>query len=725
MTAQLAADVADTAPAKAGARHRGAGRGRFAPLDGIRAFAVALVVAFHSGLPWAPGGLFGVDIFFVLSGYLITGLLLSEHAKTGGIRFGAFWARRALRLLPAMLIMVSTTLLVWRLTQPPSEIAGLRRDAVATLTYVANWHFSFAGQGYFAQGAAPSPMLHMWSLAVEEQFYLLWPLIVVLVLRGRTTDQGRRLLCGVSVAGAVASGLLMAVLAGAGVGASRLYYGTDTRAGTLLVGAALATILPLSGRVRRDEGAGGSGAAGRRSSMVLDAAGVCAAVALGWILTHIDGQAGWLYRGGFLLIAVLAATVVAGTVAAPRGVLARFLSLPPLRALGRISYGVYLWHWPVILYLTHARTGYAGNPLLALRLAVTVTLAALSWTLVEQPLQRAFGAHARTHRRARTNWAATGVLAGLLAVAIALASVPPQAGSEQTNVAGSAFSGMDAQPGTSFGTTSGLAVPQAARQPATVATPPPAAPRIIGDRPVRVDLVGDSQAYAIWSGMKNLQVPATFNIQLDGVGLFACGVEGNSPYKNMGKTVSNDFVPGGLGDCSRWQQSWQQNIDVVDPDVVVMILGRWEMVDRLWHGQWHNISDGSGYANWVLGQLESGLRTLRSKGAKVAVLETPCYQEEQPDGSPYPEVSASRLARFHQLQRELVASAGPDVQLVSADSLLCPAGKYATYDPQGRQIRNADGIHVVDQGGAEVADLLLPSLLDWAKHGTVPSAPSS
>jgi peptidoglycan/LPS O-acetylase OafA/YrhL len=167
--------------------------GRNNALDGVRALAVAAVFLFHAGVSGAPGGMFGVDAFFVLSGYLITGLLLSEHSAHGGLRLGRFWGRRARRLLPAMLVMSIVVVLLWRQTAPSGQLAGLRGDALATLGYVANWHFVLTGQGYFAQTAAPSPLLHMWSLAVEEQFYLVWPLVLWLLLRRRTGAAGTRL----------------------------------------------------------------------------------------------------------------------------------------------------------------------------------------------------------------------------------------------------------------------------------------------------------------------------------------------------------------------------------------------------------------------------------------------------------------------------------------------------------------------------------------------------
>ena len=210
---------------------------------------------YHAGVTWARGGLLGVDVFFVLSGYLITGLLLSEKRRTGTISLRNFWIRRARRLLPALLLVLLVVVVVWRLTAPPASLPGVRSDALATLFYSANWHFAAAGQGYFASFADPSPLLHMWSLGVEEQFYLFWPLIVVAVLGWRVARRrGPQRLLAVTVIGSIASAGLMAVLAlnmsgGSGSGTVNwIYYGTATRVQALLIGATLVVGMHLAGR---------------------------------------------------------------------------------------------------------------------------------------------------------------------------------------------------------------------------------------------------------------------------------------------------------------------------------------------------------------------------------------------------------------------------------------------------------------------------------------------
>ncbi|HEY0485900.1 MAG TPA: acyltransferase, partial [Mycobacteriales bacterium] len=257
---------------------------RYVPaLDGVRALAVVAVLLFHGGVAAARGGFLGVDAFFVLSGYLITSLLLAEHARTGTIALTAFWGRRARRLLPALLVLVAFTAVAGHATLAPDELARLRGDALAALLYVANWRMIAHGTGYFDTTAAPSLLQHTWSLAIEEQFYLLWPLVLLLVLGGR-----RRPLPALCLAGIGLSAVAAAVLGAPGHDVGRAYYGTDTRAASLLIGALLAAAL-----ARRPSHA-------RPSRALVGGLAVLGAAYTAWAWTHLTGASPWLYRGGLL-----------------------------------------------------------------------------------------------------------------------------------------------------------------------------------------------------------------------------------------------------------------------------------------------------------------------------------------------------------------------------------------------------------------------------------------
>ncbi len=362
--------------------------GRHLPaLDGVRALAILGVIAYHLGLGWAAGGYLGVDLFFVLSGFLITSLLLEEWCESARIRLGAFWGGRARRLFPALLIVliaVSVYAVVNGRFSAPSaggaaiDLSGLRGDALSTLFYFANWHAIYVHQSYFTQFSTPSPLQHTWSLAIEEQFYLVWPLVIVLLLRwaGR---HWRRIGAGLCVVGALASAAAMAALYHVGSDPSRVYYGTDTRAFDLLVGAGLAML--CAGRVQP----------GQRARSALHVAAPVAVVVLAvfWVTAGTAGlPTALMFRGGFLLCAVLAALVIADARLVEPGPLGRLLALRPLCWIGTISYGLYLWHWPIIVYLNQARTGLSGATLDVARIGLTFAVSTLSYYLVELPIRR-------------------------------------------------------------------------------------------------------------------------------------------------------------------------------------------------------------------------------------------------------------------------------------------------------------------------------------------------
>ena len=348
-------------------------------LDGLRAVAVLAVVAYHLQIGPTPGGFLGVDVFFVLSGYLITSLLLRERTRTGRIDLGKFWARRVRRLLPA-LIVLCLVVSVWAATWASTNRLGtIRRDLISSLLYVANWNFIVTGQSYFDTFAQPSPLRHTWSLAIEEQFYLLWPATVLVLLAAR---RGLRKLAVITAVAAVASVVCEAVLYNA-TDSSRAYYGTDARAHELFVGALLAMVLHRFGSSLRARVAQ-SGA----SSALLVATGWLGAALLLVGIVRLSDHAAAYYRGGSLAMSLAVAGMIVAVELGPSGILARLLSLPPAVAIGKVSYGLYLWHWPVQVWLTRKSTGVHGIELTLLRLAVASAACVASYFLVERPIRR-------------------------------------------------------------------------------------------------------------------------------------------------------------------------------------------------------------------------------------------------------------------------------------------------------------------------------------------------
>jgi len=373
-------------------------------IDALRAIAVLAVFAYHAGVGWMPGGFLGVDVFFVISGYLITSLLLAEHRRGGRIGLGRFWARRARRLLPAVGTMIAVTMVVAAIVEP-DRIDALRGDAIASLAYVANWHFILDQQSYFDQFQRPSLFRHLWSLSVEEQFYLFWPLAFA---AGMKLAGPRRLLVGV-LAGALASVALAWILFDPH-DASRVYYGTDTHAVGLLLGVALALVWSPWDLHR--------GTAGRGTGPILDAVGAVALayVVLSFVEVH-DYDLG-LFHGGYLWLA-LSTAILVGVLAHPAARLGSLLAQGPVVWLGLRSYSFYLWHWPVLaLTRPGIDVSMARGILIPLQLLAVLALAELSYRFVELPFRRR---RAMTSGPGAAGWeryARPALLAGVPAVVL-------------------------------------------------------------------------------------------------------------------------------------------------------------------------------------------------------------------------------------------------------------------------------------------------------------------
>jgi peptidoglycan/LPS O-acetylase OafA/YrhL len=368
---------------------------RYMPgLDGLRAVAVLAVVAFHLGLGWAPGGLLGVGIFFTLSGYLITDILLSQLARRGHIRLGRFWLARARRLLPALFAMLAVVV-AWVTIFGPAQPQQFRNAVVASALYVSNWQLIFGDVSYFARFAPPGPLNHLWSLAIEEQFYIVWPFMLLLgvrLVREAPLPSGvRPRLAGVTLLLAIASAILMAILYHPSLDPSRVYYGTDTRASELLFGAVLAMVWPSRKLSRRI-------AAGARNT--LDGLGVLGLLAIALMIWRTSQYSSFLYRGGFVLLS-LATVLALAALAHPACRLGPILGWRPLRWVGVRSYGIYLWHFPVIVLTTPGGVANGQEPLReALQVAAIFAIAALSWRYVEEPVRH--GALGRLWRQYRS-----------------------------------------------------------------------------------------------------------------------------------------------------------------------------------------------------------------------------------------------------------------------------------------------------------------------------------
>jgi peptidoglycan/LPS O-acetylase OafA/YrhL len=394
---------------------------RYMPgLDGLRAIAVLGVILFHLGFGWAEGGLLGVGVFFTLSGYLITDILLTQ-VRRGGIRLRSFWAARARRLLPGLFLML-IVVMAWVTLIGPHQPPDFRTAALSAVGYFNNWWLIFHHVSYFERFAPPSPLNHLWSLSVEEQFYIFWPFLLMLGIRFvpevKNTTGVRPRLAGAALIAALASGILMAILYSPSLDPSRVYYGTDTRALELLIGAALAMVWP-SHRLRAN--------IAPQARWVIDGAGAVGLLVIGLMLWSVSELTPFLYRGGFALLAVGSALAVAA-LAHPASRLGPIVGCRPMRWIGQRSYGIYLWTLPIVV-LTSPQGAHGPNVLRAvLQVAAIMAVAELSWRYVEDPIRH--GALGRLWaqwrsgrwRRAplpRHGWALVGAGALVLAIAIA------------------------------------------------------------------------------------------------------------------------------------------------------------------------------------------------------------------------------------------------------------------------------------------------------------------
>ncbi len=398
----------------------------------MRAIAVLCVIAYHLNVGWAQGGLLGVGVFFTLSGYLITDLLLAHWDRFGNLGLGDFWLRRARRLLPALFLML-IVVSIWVALLDTAQLDQVRRQVISASLYFANWSTIAAHGSYFSRFAAPLPLDHLWSLSIEEQFYLVWPWLLLGLLY---VIRSRRVLAAVTVAGAAGSALLMAHLYHPGYDPTRVYEGTDTRAFGLLVGAALAMARPT--RISRTSLRRAFG-----SPAPLDCAGVVGLIVILVLVARTNSLSPFLYPTG-LIVLTLATAVVVAAVVNPSSLLGEALGCRPLRWVGVRSYGIYLWHWPLIVLWGGAQAAGVDWGRAALQVGATMVVAALSWRYVEEPIRQ--GALGRLRRRSRTRAAVVrarrralvllGTATGVIALVVGgLAGVLPAISAGDTGVA--------------------------------------------------------------------------------------------------------------------------------------------------------------------------------------------------------------------------------------------------------------------------------------------------
>ena len=597
--------------------HRSTVVKRVPALDGLRGLAVAAVLLYHAGFPWARGGFLGVSLFFTLSGFLITSLLVAEHRHSGRIALSEFWRRRARRLLPAALVALAGITAFGATIATGSQLRALRGDVLGALAYVANWRFVLAGTSYGALWSSPSPVQHFWSLAIEEQLYLVLPLVVFGALAlGRGRLRAVATTPGALLAGSVAATFLVH-------DQLRAYYGTDVRAAELLAGALLAIAVTARPQLRARPLVG-----------TVALAGLVAAWAT---TTQTDAR---LYRGGLLVHAVLAATVIL----AARGDsgLARALSVRPLRFLGRLSYGAYLYHWPLFLWLTEARTGLSGVPLAAVRIGVSLALAWISAVALEEPIRS--GRRLSRPHLAPVALVGTAVVIAAATVAVTAAPPAPAVGVDLSSASARLVAPPTVLAATSSPSTTASSTTVPASPTSTIPPPP--------GRHLRVYVAGDSNADIL--GLRLQDWGKTHDMDVWASGWFACHIVPGGTYRWAGPPKHT------TDKCNRWRTVRVREIQSIKPDLVLIMYGSFDVLDRRWDGSdtWTHIGlpDFDAALAKNIGDMTD---LLGSTGAHVVWTTYPRVRTGVIDGVPpahdWPEDAPYRVDRLDTFIREAVA----------------------------------------------------------------------
>jgi peptidoglycan/LPS O-acetylase OafA/YrhL len=621
-------------------------------LDGLRAIAVAAVIVYHFAPSVLPAGFLGVDVFFVVSGFLITRLVTREIARTNTVGLANFWKRRARRLLPALATVTVVVLVAASIKLTNAEIHDIRAQALGTLFYCANWVIIFAKGSYFTSTGRPSPFLHMWTLAVEEQFYVVLPLVLFGARRVVLRHPVRA--AAIALLGAVASTIWMGVLFSPSSDPSRAYLGSDSHAMGLLVGVALGV---LAGAGRPWEVLTDRLRAGTNTTRLAPVLAAAALVALLVIMRVADANTTALYRGGFLVFAVLCAMVVVVVVAMPDTVLARMLGTPTLVAIGLRSYSLYLWHWPVRVFLT-TTSGLDGFSLFAVRLLVSVMLAEISFRCVEQPFRLGGFARRWGSRAAVAYFVVLTLVAGVLVVTVAAPKALPP--SDLAHLGG----------------INGNTDPNA----------------------LRVDTFGDSTALVF--GIAGAQHAQELDITVGGDAQLGCGVV-------QADHVTGSRVIGSPTICAGWRARWEKVLRHDPHARLALMTGAWEILDQKTNAGLVRFGT-TAWTDLVTSSLRTALSVLTSDGRTVYVFEVPCYGAGDVS-APFPERSdPRRIAALNTIYENVVHSMA-HASIVHWRTLVCPGGHRAE-TIAGVHMWQADDQHLTDAGGLVVWKWWLPQI---------------
>ncbi|MCX7619712.1 MAG: acyltransferase [Acidimicrobiales bacterium] len=679
-------------------------------LDGLRGLGVILMMLYHGQVSWLGlGPLFTIEMFFVLSGFLITSLFIIERENTKTIDLRRFWNRRFRRLLPALVLMFAAVVL-WSFLPPerggPSEtlLAHFRGDGVAAMTYTSNWYFIFSGSSYFQAFEAPSPLKHTWSLSIEEQFYLMVAVAMFAGFKAWGTRKKRWIFITFGLA--ALSAIWMAVLAHLGnivasgqwlqvgpfgpfdpgamsqhlrdflnlkpdanVDPSRMYYGTDSRLQASLVGVGMAFVVERINwsQVRQ---------------WVIE---LCGAVGIGGLLImffFIPHEADWIYYGGFFLADLLTGLAIIALMAPKSPVAAMPFTAKPLVFLGALSYSLYVWHFPIFTILDGQRfLDVDGWPLNVWRFAISFVVAYLSYRFYENPIR---------YQGLNTTFRKVGAVV-LIAGSIGLLFVSTARAKPDTGGFGSiGESDVDASGGASE-------------------CIPPTRPQEEG-KPTCTSLLfaGDSMAHTMLLAIEGSAVDREDGYVIYPATVLGCGILEGDRIVNGKINLQKDG-------CLKWPELWQNQVDKVNPELSVVLVWGWDVYDRRLQGEdgeYYEVPVGSQeWADLMSRTIEQGIDILSSRGGKVALLTMPCIDlDADTPNHPDPEAAEPhRIEAINDVIREVAARNKDTTVVYDLAKFLCPDGKHYRAKIDGIDM-SPDGIHFTKDSGPVLWDWLVPQI---------------
>jgi peptidoglycan/LPS O-acetylase OafA/YrhL len=648
-------------------------------LDGLRALSVIAVILYHAGVDWIPGGFIGVEVFFVVSGFLITSLMIDEQHVSGKVSLKQFWIRRARRLLPALFTMLIASLVAVTFFAKDSA-PDFRQDVLPALGYFSNWwQIYFVDTPYFAANSLPM-LRHLWSLAVEEQWYVLWPIAFVFVLGNKRIPRWISAVVIGLLAAAVMVGTALAFIADNETRINFLYLSTITRSSGLLLGAALACVWhPWKKAVVRFA---------KMRSVFADVLALGALATLGYISAFMHVADEQLYIGGLAAATIASAVIIAVVVRSGKSLVKRALSFPLLVEIGRRSYGLYLWHWPIFV-VTGARL---SSIRLAYALTATVVINEVVYQFIETPARKgAIGNWLRQRRqlsamRRRLPIALTAVLAILVGV---------------TSVQLSGIQARDVSLDTG-NTEVVFVVPTTMPTTATTTVNTPVTSTTLAKLPRRVVIVGDSQAHSL-AVNKPSGIEKTFvitNGSIDGCGVYDRGVGIGGTSGKFRRNFAN---------CKGFETKWAKSAAQAKADVALVVVGAWEVMDLQINSFLFKVNTVPADTMFKT-QLQRGIDALRKQNVAVALLEVACMRPVESKGGPVPPLPQrgddTRTGHLNALMREVAAPENDGVYFVNGPKEWCS-------DPK---VSNSlsyrwDGVHVYKPGAKLILESIAPAIL--------------